>query len=311
MRYDVQKEYVNIADYSPFCHVNEISPQYQRDPFMILFVNMFGKERPVHPDTFHDLRLNEKDIVKKKLVFPTSAFRTVYEPGENVCYKVPVLRRITRSLRDLPKKELLRSEEASSLLSLTRFEGFDFLPEKCHPADDPNFNFIVRTMPKEDYFPWFYVISSQKFSKKFEMNCAKNIIRSWMFYASEGIFFESFHTQNILVNQNADVLYRDLSDVRTMPKKADSVLVPSYYKSLSGLDEFLAIAFDRSVCKQNLDHLFRYSKKLNGEDKKEIKNIIKSEIRKYNLPFPSYSMDYSKDKPLRTPERIPLIDWRN
>jgi hypothetical protein len=306
--YDIQKEYINIEGYSPFCHINEVSPKYQRDPFQLPFVHKYSEERPVHPDTFHDLGLNEKDVIKSKIVFPTSSFRTVYDPEHDLCYKLPLLRRITRSMRNLPPKELQRSERASVFLSQHPFEKFKFLPEKCHPAEDPNFNYIIREMPEQECFPWFYVIRSQKFSSSFEMDCMLQIIRSWMFLASKGVLLESPHTQNILVDASSTVYYRDLSDVRVIQ---DPVLRPSYYDSLSCEGEALSAIFDRTVCNQNLDHLFRYSQKLGTKERKTIKDLIESEIQKYELPFPNYSLDFPHNKPERVPQRVALVSWRD
>ena len=140
---------------------------------------------------------------------------------------------------------------------------------------------------KAEFFPWFYAISSQNFGKNFEFNCASQIIRSWMFFASKDILLE-YHTQNILVDKNSNVCYRDLSDVRS---NGESVLRPSFADNLSS-GELLASVFDRTVCNQNLDHLFRYSKKLGNRDRKAIKELIESEIKHYNLPFPNHSIDF-------------------
>lgn len=312
MKYDVTKEYVNIENYSPFSRVNEISPQFQKNPFQLPFIQIFDEERPVHPDMFHDLRLDPRSVVRTTEVFPTSSFRTVYEPKKNTCYKLPVLRTITRSVRDLPYKELERSQLASKLLSGFEFKNFKFLDETIHRAPDPHFNFIERKMSEEDCFPWFYVISSRKFDKNFEIECASNMIRAWMFHASKGIIFESFHTQNILVCNDASIIYRDLSDVRTDRRDPNnSVLVPTYYDSLTRPEDLLSISFDRSFCNQNLDHLLRYDRTLGSKEIEEIKKVIREEIKKYALLFPDYSLDYSKDSPSRIPTKIPLTMWRN
>lgn len=310
-KYNVKNEYVNIENYSPFCHINEVSSQYRKDPFEIVFIERSGKKTPMHPDTFYDLGLNESEIIGRKTVYPTSSFRTVYEPKENICYKLPLLRIITRSIRGLAEKELLRSERAAVLLSDNPFGGFEFLPERCHHYPDPNFNYIERLMPDTECFPWFYVIKSQEFDKDFKMKCALGIIRSWMFYASKKIIFESYHTQNILVDRKANIYYRDLSDVRTNRTEDENlVLLPSYYPKLANPGELLAISFDRSVCKQNFDHLFKYNKNLGKNEKKVIKELIKSEIAKYNLIFPNYSMDYTSESTERDPKKFPLTDWR-
>jgi len=304
MKYGVLREYINIEGYSPFCHVNEISPAYQKTPFMLPFVLRNGRVCPVHPDTFHDLGLDKSEIVAERMVYPTSSFRTVYDPKQNVFLKVPVLRRITRGIRDLPNRELIRSNRAGELLSKIPFEGFSFMPEECHFADDPNFNYIKRRLPNKELLPWFYVISSQKFDKEFELNCVDKIIRSWMFYASKGLLLE-YHTQNILVSPNAELCYRDLSDVRSA---TDLVLSPD---KPSDLGDMLATVFDRAVCNQNLNHLFRYDKRLTQSDRNSIKALIASEIAYYGLPFPAYSMDFPKDSPKRVAQKIDLVDWRD
>jgi hypothetical protein len=310
-KYNVKNEYINIEQYSPFCHINEVSPQYQTEPFDLLFIDRFSRIIPVHPDTFSDLGLTQSEIVDRKLVYPTSAFRTVYEPEENICYKVPLLRKITRSIRGLTEKELLRSERAAVLLASCPFPMFYFLAERCYYCDDQNFNYIERLMPETECFPWFYVIRSQKFDRDFEMKCVAGIISSWMYYASKNIIFESYHTQNILVDSDANIYYRDLSDVRSSSKAdADFVLLPSYYDQLKGFGDLLSLSFDRSVCKQNLDHLFRYDRKLGDKERQIIKELISSEIAKYNLPFPDYSLDYLQESAGRMPKKTALTDWR-
>jgi hypothetical protein len=306
-KYNIQKEYLNIENYSPFSHINEVSPKFRRSPFKMPFVFRSHESRPVHPDTFTDLNLNLIDIIDEKEVFPTSSFRTVYDPEENVCYKVPLLRTITRGLRDLPHKELQRSQKASDLLSSHKLDGFDFLPEECHYANNPVFNYIKRSMPDLESFPWFYVIASQDFDKEFEINATSKIIKSWMFFASKGIFLE-YHTQNILVDKESNIIYRDLSDIKS---NQHSLLSPSYYDSLLEKNDILATIFDRTVCNQNLDHLFKYSKKLGDQEYDFFKSLIESEIEKYNLPFPKYSMDFPIDKPQRIPEKTQLVHWRN
>jgi len=307
MKYDVFKEYEDISDYSPFCHVNEVSPEYQKSPFKIPFVFRYSEKRPVHPDTFKDLGLDKNEVIEERLVYPTSSFRTVYNPQENACYKVPILRKITRGLRNLPKKELQRSEKATELLSGHPFEGFRFLEEECHYAEDDNFNYIKRKMPENECFPWFYAIKSQAFDEGFEMECLENIIKSWMFLASKRILLE-YHTQNILVDTKANIYYRDLSDVRS---DENPILLPSYYSRLSGFGDFLAAVFDRAVCRQNMDHFFRYDERLGEKGKGKVKLIIGREIEKYGLPFPEYSMDFPKDRAERVPQRTVLTEWRD
>lgn len=312
MKYDVYKEYINIDNYSPFAHINEVSEKYKKSSFSLPFIEIFSEERPIHPDTFDDLGLEDKDIVRKVIVFPTSSFRTVYNPEQNICYKLPILRKITRSIRSLSYKEIERSERAGVLLSTHQFNGFGFLPERGHKAPDPNFNYIVRVMSETECFPWFYVIKSQQFNIDFEMRCMFQIIKSWMFLASKGIFLESPHTQNILVDNECNVYYRDLSDVRVVNvfDERDLVLLPSYYGTSYDLGDVLSVIFDRAVCNQNLNHLFKYSKKLGDKEKGLIKELINSEIERYQLPFPNYSMDFPKDIPERIPQKVELVFWR-
>lgn len=307
MKYDVKNEYVNIEGYSPFSHVNEVSPKFRFQSFNLPFVFKLGEKRPVHPDTFNDLNLEQNEIVEERKVYPTSSFRTVYDAEKNICYKVPLLRKITRGIRDLSHKELERSKRANEVLSRHNFLGFGFLDEECHSADNPHFNYIIREMLNGDFSPWFYVIASQKFEKEFEFESASQIIKSWMFFASKGVFLE-YHTQNILVSGDTKLLYRDLSDVRAYE---DSVLRPSYAKKEDSMETMLATIFDRAVCNQNLDHLFRYSQKLGEKEKKSLKELIETEINRYNLPFPDYSMDFPKNSPQRVPEKKDLVWWRN
>lgn len=305
-KYDVRREYINISDYSPFCHINEVSPQYHSLEFMLPFVSRYSEKRPVHPDTFMDMGLDSKEIVEEKIAYPTSSLRTLYCPEDEVFYKLPILRKITRGLRNLPKKELMRSEKAGEILSGLHFEGFNFLREECHYADDENFNYIRRDLPVTETFPWFYIIKNHGFDADFEMACIENIIKTWMFFASNDVFLE-YHTQNILVDGGSNIYYRDLSDIRS---SKEPILRSSYFSSMSGVGELLSAIFDRTVCKQNLDHFFRYDTKVCAPGKIKIKKLIESEIEKYSLPFPDYSMDFPKDSPERIPQRTELTYWR-
>lgn len=305
--FDCKNEYININNYSPFSYINDVSIEYQKKSFMLPFIKKNNKKVPVHPDTFEDLNLNRKDIIEEKLVYPTSSYRTVYDPTKNICYKLVLLRKITRSIRNLPKKELDRSMIASKLISKYKFESFNYIREFCFYNEDENFNYIIRKMPKVKTYPWFYVISSLKFDKDFQLKCITNIIKSWMFFASKGVYFESPHTQNYLVDKNANIYYRDLSDVRNLDYE---IMIPSFYKQLSCDGEMLSVFFDRAICNQNLDHLIKYCKDINEDDVLNIKKLIISEIKKYNLPFPNYSMDYSKDKNAHIPMRIEKVKYR-
>jgi hypothetical protein len=304
MKYDVSREQINIEGYSPFWFVNEVSEKYQRDPFVLPFVQRKGGICPVHPDTFKDLGLRLQSLAGGKFVYPTSSFRTVYDPEENCCYKVPILRRITRGLRNLPHKELWRSEEAKRRLSEVDCENFSYLPEEVHPDENPRFNHIVRSMPDADVFPWFYAIKSQNFDGEFMERVAKNIVSSWLTFASNGLLLE-YHTQNILVDGDTNLYYRDLSDVRSM----DGVLRPSYADI--GLEDMLSTIFDRTVCRQNLDHMFRYDEKLGDGGKARIKEFIGESIRMSGLKFPDYSMDFPKNSPERVPQKTDLTWWRD
>ena len=297
-KYDYTKEYINIENYSPFSFINEVSAKYRFRPFKMPFVNVEGKEYPVHPDTFTDLSLNKKDVAREIKVFPTSSFRTVYFPDENICYKVPVLRKITRGIRNLSNKSLRRSEEAGKALKKTECDNFSFLEEECFYGPKEEFNYIKRRMPDVDIFPWFFVVKSQKFDKEFLMKAIENIIKTWMFFASNDIYLE-YHTQNILVDEKADIYYRDLSDVRSTSVE---ILKPSYLKTAKDGEEILSVVFDRTVCRQNLDHVFRYDTILGNDLKGKIKDTIKYYIGRYDLKFPPYSMDF--------PVRTGLVEWR-
>ena len=305
--FNPEYEHINIDNYSPLCHINEVSKKYQKEPYDLYFIKKDGKDIPIHPDTFEDLNLDKESIVFKRKVYPTSSTRAVYDPEKNICYKLYLLRKITRSIRHLSNKELDRSVIGGKLLSQYTLPNFTYLKEECNYMSDEVYNYIIREMPNVNTYPWFYVIKSQKFSKEFELKCMTRIIQSWMFYASQGIYFESAHTQNYLVDDEANIYYRDLSDIRSLEYEE---MTPSYYNDLNDLGEMLSIFFDRSMCNQNLDHLFRYSTKLNDEDFSYIRELILSEIEKYNLPFPDYSMDYAKDKAGHVPEIIEKVKWR-
>jgi|GEM_PF-6641944 len=305
--FNPNNEYVNISNYSPFSHINEVSTEYQKKAFMLPFIKLQNYIIPVHPDTFDDLNLDVKEIIDEILVYPTSSYRTVYDPKNNRCYKLVLLRKITRSIRNLPNKELNRSLISSELLSKYTCPNFTYLKETCFFNENENFNYIIREMPKVKTYPWFYVIASQKFSKNFQIKCMTNIIKSWMFFASKGIYFESPHTQNYLVDSDANIYYRDLSDIRCLDYE---IMTPSFYDNLSRDGEMLSVFFDRAICNQNLEHLFRYCDNMNEKDFNYIRNLILYEIKIYNLEFPNYSMDYSKSKSGHIPERIEKVRWR-
>lgn len=308
-RYDVELEYINIDNYSPFAHINEVSLKYRYDPFILNFVSLPGKKHPipVHPDTFSDLGLNERDISKSLTVYPTSSFRTVYSPDQNCCFKLPLLRKITRDVRGLSRDELDFSAAASKLFFDYRCPSFMPLLECQFYADDPNFNYIKRFMPSETpVVPWFYVIKSQKYDAEFVEKAIYNIINSWMFFAKRDILME-YHTQNILVDENAHVVYRDMSDVRSIYRPA---LRSRFVDLLENDEDIRSIIFDRAVCNQNLDHVFKYDTVLGEAGKLRIKQLIRDKIDEYDLEFPRYSMDFPHDKTDRIPEKTELTWWR-
>lgn len=307
MFFNPYNEYINISNYSPFSHINEVSNEYQNKAFMLPFIKIKDEIIPIHPDTFDDLNLDVNNIVDEILVYPTSSYRTVYDPMNNSCYKLALLRKITRSIRNLPNKELNRSLISMELLSKYNFSNFTYLKEKCFFNENEDFNYIIREMPEVKTYPWFYVIASQKFSKDFQLKCMTNIIKSWMFFASKGIYFESPHTQNYLVDLNANIYYRDLSDIRNLDFE---IMTPSFYNDLSCDGEMLSVFFDRAICNQNLEHLFRYCTDMDENDFIYIRNLILSEIKTYNLEFPDYSMDYSKSKSGHVPEKVEKVRWR-
>lgn len=288
-KFDVETEHINIEAYSPLWYVNDVSKEYQKGYYLLPFIDDKGKKVPIHPDTLNDLNIPRSKIIDEKLVYPTSSTRTVYDPVENVCYKLPVLRKITRSVRTLSKKELLRSEIGSAYLNRYSYPNFEVLQEECFHNDQEILNYIKRTMPNKITYPWFYLIVSNKFSKSFMLEAIKNIIDIWMYYASHGIYFESFHTQNIMVDEDGKIYYRDLSDVRILEEE---LMRPSYMGELKNIAEFHSIAFDRSVIMQNIEHFLRYRKDINDNDIYFIKLEINKKINEYQLEFPNYSMNY-------------------
>jgi siderophore synthetase component len=181
------------------------------------------------------------------------------------------------------------------------------MQEIPHHAKDPHFNFIVRTIPERDIYPWFYVIASQGFDTDLQLQCMENIIKVWMQLAEEDILLEA-HTQNILVDKSANIIYRDLSDARSATRQG---MQPSYLKNGSvEPNDLLSIVFDRTVCNVNMTHLFKYNKNLNESHKEYFRDLIQSLIEKYNLPFPDYRMDFSMTEANRIPMKYPLSYWR-
>ena len=306
--YDPLTEQINIKNYSPLSHINQISKTYQNDAFLLPFIEKNGKLVPIHPDTLDDLNISRKGVSKYELVYPTSSFRTVYSEDKNICYKLPVLRQITRSVRDMSNKEMMRSEIASKELSKYRYPGFSYLEEKCFYRDEEIFNYLIRTMPDKKVYPWFYCIASNKFSKEFQIQAIENMICIWMYYASIGIYFESAHTQNFLVDEDTNVYYRDLSDIRILEHE---IMIPSYMNELQNKGEMLSIFFDRSMCSQNIEHFITYCEDVTGEDIQYIKSVIRREIEKYNLEFPNYSMNYDKNREGHHPVKTKLVRLRD
>jgi len=306
MKYSIELEYINIDNYSPFSHINEMSERYRYDKYLLPYILHEWKIIPVHPDTMSDLQIPDSQILFHKEVYPTSSFRTVYLKEDNTFLKLPIQRKITRWLRDLSTKQILRSEFAAELLNRNPLKGFSFLGENWHIFKDEKFNYIVREIPDIQLYPLFYVIKSQKYKKDFLMKLISNIISTWMFYASRDIYLE-YHTQNILVDKNANIYYRDLSDIKSYWV---SIIQPSYVNNLANRSELNSLMFDRSVWNQNLSFFLTYYKELDSEIL-TIKQIIKNNIEKYSLWFPNYSLDFTYDKPIRTPVKVPLNFWRN
>ncbi len=302
MKYNIHNEYINIDNYSPFWHVNEVSEEYQKTPFLLPIVNISEKSVPVHPDTFNDLLLNEKSIVRKVKVYPTSSYRTVYEENENVFIKLTLLRNITRGLRNLPNKELDRSIEAGKILEKIQIDRFYYLKEEPHYGEEEVFNYIVRKIEYPDMMPLFYVIKSRYFSKETIQELIKIITDILLQFISKGIYLE-FHTQNILVDDLLNIYYRDLSDVRSTKNET---LFPSYYAS-STIGEVNSLCFDKTFCSQNLDHIFRYYTDIT---KAETKEYIRHLIQRYNIEFPNYSVAFPTDSTERKLVKIELNNYR-
>lgn len=302
-----KEEHTNIANYSPLSHINKVSKEYHDGYFLMPFIEHEGEFTPIHPDMLSDLGLDPKSIVDKRIVYPTSSTRTVYDRDNNVCYKLPVLRQITRSIRNLKTKELDRSTIASSYLSKYSYPNFYIIPEETHRFKDENFNYIIRKMPDKRVYPWFYLIVSNKFSKEFMMRVIAKIIDVWFFYASKGIYFESFHTQNLLVDEEGSLYYRDLSDIRIIE---EDIMCPSYLDELADEKELHSIFFDRSVLSQNIEHFIRYRKDLKNEDIELIKKMIRDSMEKYGVDFPNYSMNYDKNRDGHHPIKTDIVRLR-
>ena len=299
MRYRINNEYINISNYSPFSHINEVSDKYKYQKFSLPIVNINNTIVPVHPDTFTDLRLNKEDILFYIDVYPTSSFRTVYYKDKNIFIKLPITRNITRGIRTLPNKELLRSRKAFEILKKIKIEHFNILEEIPVFNPDERFNYIIRRIPNKMIKPLFMIIRTKFLSNKKMIFLIKRMIDIWLQLAKKGVFLE-FHTQNILVDDKLDIYYRDLSDVRSIRYDIKS----SYDITES---ELMSLSFDKTFCEQNILHIFRYYDTL---DFKEIKNYIRKRIEYYELKFPNYSLGFSKTKKERIPIRKPLSVFR-
>ncbi len=305
--YDPKYEQINIENYSPLSHINEVSKIYQHQAFLMPYVQINGTIVPMHPDTLDDLNIPRDKVVNYELVYPTSSFRTVYSCDKNVCYKLPILRQITRSIRNMSNKEMRRSEIAQKELSKYSCPNFTYLEEQCIYGEKEIYNYIIRQMPEKKVYPWFYCIASGMFDKRFMLKCIDNMISIWMYYASLGIYFESAHTQNFLVDKDANIYYRDLSDIRIL---GNDIMTPSYINELKNKSEMHSVFFDRSMCSQNIEHFIRYCKNITNGDIEYIKSIIDREIEKYNLEFPNYSMNYDKNREGHHPIKTNLVRLR-
>jgi len=306
--YNPLYEQINIENYSPLSRINNMSKEYQHEPFLLPFIKNKGRIIPIHPDTLDDLKISRVEVIKYELVYPTSSFRTVYVVSKNIFYKLPILRQITRSIRDLKEKELKRSAIAARELSKYRADGFTFLKEKIHYGQEEIYNYMVREGLNKNVYPWFYLIVSNKFDKDFMFKCIEKMVSIWMFYASKGIYFESAHTQNFLVDDAANIYYRDLSDIRILEYE---IMTPSYVEELKNKEELLSVFFDRSMCSQNIEHFIRYCPNISLEDINYLKKMIDDKIKLYGLKFPNYSMNYDKTRDGHHPVKVELVRLRD
>ena len=299
MKYKIKNEYINIDNYSPFSYINEVSDNYKYNKFFLPIVIINNSIVPIHPDTFNDLKINKNNILYYIDVYPTSSFRTVYYKDKNIFIKLPITRNITRGIRTLPNKELLRSQKASDILKNIKIKHFNILEEIPIFNNDERFNFIIRKIPDNNIIPLFTVIRKKTLSNKKMIFLIKRMIDIWLYLATKGIFLE-FHTQNILIDCNLNIYYRDLSDIRSI--KFD--LEPSYSIKENDL---MTLSFDKTFCEQNLGHILRYYNKL---DITEIKHYINIRIEYYGLEFPNYSLGFSETEKERIPIKKPLSIYR-
>lgn len=299
MKYRIKNEYINIDNYSPFSSVNEISEEYKYTKFKLPIVNINNTIVPIHPDTMNDLNIDKSNIIYYIDVYPTSSFRTVYYKDKNIFIKLPITRNITRGIRTLPNKELIRSSKANDILKNIGVEHFNYLEEIQVFNSDERFNYIIRKIPNKNITPLFTIIRKQSLSNRKMQVLIKRMINIWLSLAVKGVFLE-FHTQNILIDSNLNIYYRDLSDVRSIKYN----IKPSY--EIEEVD-LMTLSFDKTFCSQNLDHIFRYYSDL---DRLQTKDYIKKKIDDYNLLFPNYSLGFSKTTKERIPIRKPLSFYR-
>ncbi len=298
MKYKIKNEYINIDNYSPFWKVNEVSKNYRKKPFLLPIVAINNKIIPMHPDTLNDLNLDVKILFYIK-VYPTSSFRTVYYKNKNIFIKLPLTRKITRSTRLLSDNDLERSKKANDILKNIHIKGFNYLEEIPIFNDSNNLNYIIRLIPNKKLKPLFTIIKQHRYSKERMIKLIKRMIDIWLKLAKEKIFLE-FHTQNILIDDNDFIYYRDLSDVRSIKYN----ILPSYKIREKDL---MTLSFDKTFCTQNLDHILRYYKTI---DKKDIIKYINKKIKEYKLEFPNYSLEFSKTSTERIPIKTKLIEYR-
>ena len=299
MKYNIKNEYINISNYSPFSHINEVSKKYQKNPFMLPIVNIDNSIVPIHPDTFNDLKISIKRVLFYIKVYPTASFRTVYYKDKNIFIKLPILRKITRGIRNLPNKELMRSEQAKKILSKINIKYFNYLDEIPIYNNDDNYNYIIRLIPNKKLTPLFTIIKQKRISKEKITLLIKRMIDIWLQLAKQKIYLE-FHTQNILIDCKYNIYYRDLSDVRSL--KYD--IKPSYKTTDINL---MTLSFDKTFCMQNLEHIFNSFSYL---DKEYFIKYIKKRIEYYKLKFPNYSLIYNLKESKRIPVKIKKIEYR-
>lgn len=300
MKYNIENEYINIDNYSPFCNINDVSQKYQQNCFELPIVYLNNNLFPVHPDTFSDLKLDKKDVLYYIKVYPTASFRTVYYREKNIFIKLSLTRKITRGIRTLPNKELDRATLANELLKNVTIKHFNYLEEKTIYNSDERFNYIIRKIPNKKLVPLFTVIKTRNLSNEKMLKLIKRMINIWLYLATKGLYLE-FHTQNILIDTNLNIYYRDLSDVRSPRNKLNS----SY--SISDKD-LMALSFDKTFCSQNLSHILRYYTQL---DKKCIIKYITKKIEEYKLVFPEYSLKFDEKRSERIPIKVSKTEFRS